>query len=242
MPSSPEPRIWRKAKRKKLFLTHVFFALCLNMSSDLNRTTAISGKSCPGGPGGPWTPLSCLLAATPPLFQMSRGSLADPPPSSRSLCDTCLVARFTVYASLWIMIDQMVETSHSACAIAVTVVPLWHHCPLLFKKHKNKTTTKSSTKGKSKDVLQAVCWCVFVDDGVSLCVWTFWSGLGQHANTRLYHARKNSGKEKRWNHRGWWEEDTAALQQQYKWKCCLVTLIKSRLFNLKKKNTDISRP
>lgn len=88
------------------------------------------------GPGGVWTPPHHItFVSDHPRHECVNNSLAahHSNPLLYTCCNTCPVARFPVYASLWIIIDQMVETSHSACAIpvAVTVVPLWHHCPLL---------------------------------------------------------------------------------------------------------------
>lgn len=76
--------------------------------------------------------VSLSLHVTPvsdhPTHERVNNSLAAHHPRSLpcTCCNSCPAARFTVYASLWIMIDQMVETSHSACAVAVavTVVPM----------------------------------------------------------------------------------------------------------------------
>lgn len=104
----------------------------------------------------PLTNSACISITLPGHLcsEISRGSgiFNNSLAVSYTCCNTCPAARSTVYAWLWIMIDQMVGTSHSACAVAVTVVPLWHHCPLLWKVLLRRGLHVSTWVGRTREV------------------------------------------------------------------------------------------
>lgn len=218
-------------------------------------------------PVGLWTPSQtarvtrlCLSRfTTSPLFEISRGgcifhnSLAAHHPHflSYTCCSTCPAARSAVYASLWIMIDQMVGTSHSACAVAVTVAPLWHHCPLLWKALLRRGLHVFTWDGRSPNVSEVIfentagcmCACLRLCFGrcvaVFVCAWVFLSGLGQLASTALHHTTTRTNSSLRWGELTMVHDGNKTLPaiSNLPEKCCFMTLISSSRFNLTNQNS-----